>query len=50
MIEMATSLSMQDKQNIALFLNIVISDEAFENEPELDREEFDMAYGNSSTI
>ena len=44
MIELAASLSLQEKQNIALFLNIVISDEAFENEPELDREEFDMAY------
>lgn len=44
LIELATSLSLQEKQNIALFLNIVISDEAFEHQPELDREEFDMAY------
>lgn len=46
LIELSTSLSMQEKQFIPLFLNVIISDEAFENEPSLDKEEFDMAYGN----
>jgi formate dehydrogenase maturation protein FdhE len=46
LIELSTSLSMQEKQFIPLFLNVIISDEAFENDPNLDKEEFDMAYGN----
>lgn len=41
---------MQEKQLIPLFLNIILSDEVFENEPNLDREELDMATGTQSAI
>ena len=48
LIEVAASLSLQEKQNIALFLNVVISDEVFEQQPELDKDDLDMAYGTFS--
>lgn len=50
LIELSNTLNMQEKQFIPLFLNIIISDEAFEHEPNLDREEFDTAYCNSLVI
>jgi tetraacyldisaccharide 4'-kinase len=31
-------------------VNVIISDEAFENEPDLDKEEFDIAYGKHTLI
>jgi hypothetical protein len=37
LIELSPSLSLQDKQVVPLFINIIISDEAFEHEPELDK-------------
>jgi HD-GYP domain-containing protein (c-di-GMP phosphodiesterase class II) len=45
LIEISASLSMHEKQNIALFLNVVLSDEVFESEPALDKDDLDMAYG-----
>ena len=50
MIELSAQLSLQDKQQVPLFMNVIISDEAFENEPELDKEEFDIAYGKHTLI
>ena len=47
LIDIAASLSLQEKQNIALFLNVIISDEVFEHEPSLDKDDLDMAYGTS---
>lgn len=38
LIELSSGLSLQEKQFIPLFLNIIISDEAFEDKPELDKE------------
>ena len=50
LIELSAQLSLQDKQQVPLFMNVIISDEAFENEPELDKEEFDIAYGKHTLI
>jgi hypothetical protein len=45
LVELSASLSLQEKQFVPIFLNTIISDECFENEPNLDREEFDIATG-----
>jgi hypothetical protein len=50
LIDLSSGLSLQEKQFIPLFLNIIISDEAFEARPELDKEEYEMAYGRSLSI
>ena len=50
LIEASSELSLREKQNIVLFLNVVISDEVFEQEPALDKDELDMAYGTKSFI
>ena len=44
LIEASSELSLNEKQNIVLFFNVVISDEVFEHEPALDKDELDMAY------
>lgn len=50
LIALSTSLSLEEKQFIPLFLNTIISDEVFEHEPALDREEFDLALGMNFVI
>ena len=50
LIEASSEFSMREKQNIVLFLNVVISDEVFEQEPSLDKDELDMAYGKKYFI
>ena len=50
LVELCASLSMQEKQFIPLFLNVIMSDEIFENEPALDREEVDVAAGTIGGI
>lgn len=47
LIETSTTLSLQDKQYLPYFINVILSDELFEDLPELDREEFELAIGNS---
>ena len=37
LIEASTDLSARERQNIVLFLNVIISDEVFEQEPSLDK-------------
>ncbi len=50
LVELSASLSLQEKQFIPIFLNTIISDECFENEPNLDREEFDIATGTAPSM
>jgi hypothetical protein len=44
-IELSASLPLQDKQLVPIFLNTFITDEVFEHQPDLDREEFELAAG-----
>jgi hypothetical protein len=50
LIELAASLSLQEKQFVPIFLNTILSDECFEHQPNLDKEEFDIAAGIDSLM
>ncbi len=50
LIELAASLSLQEKQFVPIFLNTILSDECFEHQPNLDKEEFDIAAGIDSPM
>jgi hypothetical protein len=47
MIELASTLSLQEKQLIPIFFNTFLCDEIYEHQPELDKEEFELATGRS---
>jgi hypothetical protein len=47
LVELAASLPLQEKQFVPIFLNTIISDECFEHQPDLDKEEFDIATGTT---
>ena len=50
LIELSASLSLQEKQFVPIFLNTILSDECFEHQPNLDKEEFDIAAGIGSLM